>query len=460
MNKNTLAYIKLYAKSGYARRYIAVVSKMINISFLCFIIQSQAFANGAQDIIDLIQDNMSKGNHLGVLAQLQENRSTYSNSSSRMFFFDYLACYESFLGLNKKALKHIDAWNNTQSEQTFIDIDKIKLTNAKQVIVDAGKTHQVIFINEEHHVSQHRAFTLSLLQDLYHQGYRYFAAEALEPDDSTLNARGYPVSQKSGFLINEPMYGELIRAARKMGYTIIAYDMNPECDAYGDSPWTCINKREEGQAKNLYDQILKNDPTAKLLVHAGRGHIAKKESDGWIPMAVYFENITGIRPYSVDQTYMREHGTRLYEDTIYRAIADTGLLNAPSVIVDENNANWLPSALDGVYDLIVFHPRTVYKNNRPGWLFDTEQRKTFDVSNERCKGEFPCVVEALIEQEGLESVPLDRLFIPSSRKRSSRLALIPGGRYIIRASNKQGATLSLEHIVMENVIQDNSGHKS
>lgn len=329
MNKNALSYRKLYAKSGYTRRYIAVFSKMINISCLCLIIQSQAFANGAQDIIDLIQDNMNKGNHLGVLTQLQENRSTYSNSSSRMFFFDYLACYESFLGLNKKALKHIDAWSNTQSEQDFIDIDKIKLTNAKQVIVDAGKTHQVIFINEEHHVSQHRAFTLSLLQDLYHQGYRYFAAEALEPDDSTLNTRGYPVSQKSGFLINEPMYGELIRAARKMGYTIIAYDMNPECDAYGDSPLACINKREEGQAKNLYDQILKNDPTAKLLVHAGRGHIAKKEADGWIPMAVYFENITGIRPYSVDQTYMREHGTRLHEDSIYRAIADTGLLNAP-----------------------------------------------------------------------------------------------------------------------------------
>lgn len=132
----------------------------------------------------------------------------------------------------------------------------------------------------------------------------------------------------------------------------------------------------------------------------------------------------------------------------------------PRVIIDENNANWLPPALDGVYDLIVFHPRTVYKNNRPDWLFDTEQRKTFDVSNKRCKGEFPCVVEAFIEQEGLESVPLDRLFIPSSRKRSSRLALIPGDRYIIRALNKQGATLSLEHIVMVNKKQLNSDQKN
>ena len=81
-------------------------------------------------------------------------------------------------------------------------------------------------------------------------------------------------------------------------------------------------------------------------------------------------------------------------------------------------------------------------------------------ANEWCQGEFPCIVEALIEQEGLKSVPLDRLFIPSSRKRSSRLALFPGGRYIIRTSNKQGATLSLEHIVMEDVIQSNAGQKS
>lgn len=343
--------------------------------------------------------------------------------------------------MNQEALKDDDLTRTAQrvNEEIF-DIEKYKIINAKDMIINESKLHQVIFINEAHHSPQHRAFTLSLLQALYDQGFRYFAAESLDETDTELNSRGYPLSKKTSPIIEEPMYGAFIRAAQKIGFKIVAYEFLPNCSVWQESPVKCQNLREEGQARNLYEKIFKTDPTAKLLVHAGYGHIARKGTGGWIPMAMYFKKFTGISPYSIDQTIMREYGARQYENAIFRQVSDSGLLQDASVLVSNDESIYL-NEYKGVYDLIVFHPRTQYQNKRPTWLLNSENRKKWPVADELCKGSYPCTIEAFIHNEGLNSAAVDRIVI-SAPKKHAILALFPG-KYFVRSMDKKGEILSL-----------------
>ena len=43
-------------------------------------------------------------------------------------------------------------------------------------------------------------------------------------------------------------------------------------------------------------------PDAKVLVHAGYSHVLETASERWYPMALYFREITGIDPVTVDDT--------------------------------------------------------------------------------------------------------------------------------------------------------------
>ena len=58
-----------------------------------------------------------------------------------------------------------------------------------------------------HHVPRDRAFLLTLLRGLYERGFRYFAAETLNPKDTGLQARGYPTLQ-TGYYTREPVFGD------------------------------------------------------------------------------------------------------------------------------------------------------------------------------------------------------------------------------------------------------------
>lgn len=73
-----------------------------------------------------------------------------------------------------------------------------------------------------------------------------------------------------------------------------------------------------------------------------------------------------------------------------------------------------------------------------------EQRKPFTVSSKLCKNDFPCVIEAFKQNEGTDSVPIDRFLI--TKKQPISLALMPG-TYIIRTRNVLGEILSLEYNV-------------
>ena len=144
----------------------------------------------------------------------------------------------------------------------------------------------------------------------------------------------------SGYYSNEPLFGEILREARRLGYTLVPYE------AIGA---TSQDARETGQATNLRDRIFRDHPDARVLVHAGYSHIDESGTLGGAkPMAVRFRELTGIDPLTVDQTTMREHATRDRERGEYRHVVDRAGWTMPFVLVEPTGQAW--TNRPGVHD--------------------------------------------------------------------------------------------------------------
>ena len=99
----------------------------------------------------------------------------------------------SYVGRYQKALEFFDRqYGRKKKPAQLKSTDQFEPCDAVAAILELADKHQVIMINEAHHVPLHRAFTLQLLEGLHRKGFRYFAAEALNAADKTLQTRGYP----------------------------------------------------------------------------------------------------------------------------------------------------------------------------------------------------------------------------------------------------------------------------
>jgi hypothetical protein len=286
----------------------------------------------------------------------------------------------SYIGRYQKALECFDTPMNRGSKGgqkkagQLTMADRFEPRDAIAAILDLADKHQVIMINEAHHVPLHRAFTLQLLEGLYAKGFRYFAAETLSHTDHALQTRGYPTAQTGGYTA-EPVYADLVRTALKAGYKVIPYECVDSPDQIGaDNPIPAMNIRDQGQAKNLKERILDGDPAAKIIIHAGYAHIAKKLQSGkqgelkW--MALAFQELTGIEPFCIDQTEMTERAKPESEKADYRFAVERDLVkDRPVVLRHKQTDNYFVSTANGlIYDLSVVHPRTRYESGRPSWL--------------------------------------------------------------------------------------------
>lgn len=161
----------------------------------------------------------------------------------------------SNIGEYEKSLVANDRDFESWGELTQEDINyfkQFKPQNAKNYILQRAKDEKIIAINEAHFQPNHRVFTASLLENLYSLGFRYLAIETLSNNSivsendkrsevDLLNDRNYPTLE-SGYYLKEPQYGNLVRDALKIGFTLIGYEAG----------WhTNQVSREIEQAKNL-----------------------------------------------------------------------------------------------------------------------------------------------------------------------------------------------------------------
>jgi hypothetical protein len=210
----------------------------------------------------------------------------------------------------------------------------------------------------------------------------------------------------TGFYTNEPVAGELVRKALATGYKLVSYEDTLIQNHTG-------SQRDSIQAVNIYD-IIKKDPAAKILVHAGYSHISEEKTDSYgATMGWWFKRISGLDPFTVEQTDMTESGESELGRLFYQYFTKKYSITEPSVIFE--NKRPLNLLKKKGYDLLVVHPHTVYQNERPSWLsFNGERKPTLIQPTEKSL----FLVQAYYEKEYNEGIvnvliPADQTYIPT-----------------------------------------------
>lgn len=355
------------------------------------------------------------------LLRLREAETAYAGSDQwRGIYLQMRAQAEAALGNHAAALRFWDEAGRARDSVGVLP-EGTRAVDAVDALVAMADTARVVMVNERHHAASDRLLTLRLLSGLYERGYRYFAAETFNAADTALHERGYPADGLTGTYTDEPVFAEIVREALRLGYTLVPYEAEPGQQS-PDSSLTPQQQRDRAQARNLYERIFRDDPDARVLVHAGFAHVKEEVSPRWYPMAVYFRAMSGIDPLTVDQTALGERSTPAYEHPAYRAAADAGLLaDGPVLLLGPDDRPLRPAGF-GV-DLEVLTPRTTYEEGRPGWMTLGGRRVPTDISTPLCLDR-TCFVEVRIPDEPLEAVPLDRA--EATGRRSVRLFLPPG----------------------------------
>ena len=313
-------------------------------------------------------------------------------------------------------------------------LEGYEATDALDALVEAAAGERAIFVNEGHHIPQHRMLTLLLLPRLRAAGFTHFAAETLSESMEELAERGHPVP-KTGTYSDEPLYGELIRTALRLGFEVVKYES-------GGPP----SKREPGQARNLAERVFAVDPEARLVVHLGYGHNRESadSAGGAGAMAFHFAAKTGIDPLTIDQTVFTERSTRDLEHPLYAELCGDHEDAAPVVLVDTSGGLW--SEPGGNRDVTVCHPRTRLEQGRPTWMALGGSRKPIAIDPEFCGEVSPCLVEARWHTEAANAIPADRIEVRTDAPRP--VLLLPEGRFRIEASSVEGESLGVTEVLV------------
>jgi len=358
---------------------------------------------------------MPKGNlhYLFPLYHAFKDEAKFKGIYTEKGYYDELSQYFSFAGDYQTAMQYLessyDSIDDGARRKVFRMIDGLKNVEhveAWKYIHFAARSTRVLMINEAHNKPLHSAFVLSLLKDLYKEGYRLLAMEMLN------NFSDHELSRlrlHTGYYTSEPVLGELVREALAIGYRLVPY----EDTVVGHRP----NQRDSIQAANIYN-VLQKDTAARMLVLASYTHISEKEGeDGFIPMALAFKRMSGIDPLTIDQTDMTEEGNFGYGRVLYQAYLQKFPIKSPSIaLVNNTPVNVIHGDL---YDLSVIHPSTTYQDGRPVWLSLGGLRKPVPI-----KPSSPSVyfVQAYYQDEIAENknkpwqlVPADQTYIPGGK---------------------------------------------
>jgi len=257
---------------------------------------------------------------------------------------------------------------------------------------------RLVFLNEAHHMSRHRAFLEALLPDLWKMGYRYLAVEALNEETIESLAENGTLPLTRNVYLHDPQFANLLRTAHALGFTLIAYEQTRE------QMEECANctssesrlKRDKDQSRNLYNKTFAKDTEARVVAYGGFKHIYKcervgenenvRKNAGWFLNKKLDGNMV-----SVDQTEIR-------------------FVNSESLDIMTNT---IPPVLafpgNDCVDLRLAHDiskKSTTSQNWRGWT-TKRQEVAFLVSDNNLN--FPLMVEVRNSAMSSRSIPIDRV---------------------------------------------------
>lgn len=347
---------------------------------------------------------------------------TVKGLTTKLFSVDMdVALFSSFLGEEYSF--------SGRPIKTALKVGHFRFKPAADYIVSQATTRQVIMINEAHQVPKHRLLTMNLLEKLYRSGFRYLCVEALD-DDSTLINFGFPTIN-SGFYTAEPGMGNLIKKAINLGYKVVPYESDDDTDDNPRYPAYAQNIREVNQANNI-NKILIKDPGAKILVHAGHGHIWERGTN-LIYMAEYFKNLAHIDPLTINQSV---NNLREFSVLLDRS-ADRVENDLPYVVLD-TQFNPVVSAEDkiGDYDLLVAWPTPKRVFNR--FDYQLARNGTSIVKIQLSNSDAHNLLQIMSTKPG-DDIPIDQ-FLVKKNGGEYATALEPG-EYNIQLVDRMGTVI-------------------
>lgn len=397
-------------------------------------------------------------NYLAPLDSLRKHKPAAKDLPATDAYQHVMSVYQAFVSNYDSALYYFDQQALAQQphapQDYGIDSGFVKESFFRHALTALPKKisqHQVVMLNETYFMPAHRAFAISLLDELYKQGFRHMALETITSSDTaSLNQRKYPV-HKSGVYQKESLYGELVRQALRKGFSILAYQSEGPCPAELDAVH-CNNLRDSIQAQNLARWV-RQHPDKKLFVYAGPSQIFENSSGKWKRTATYFKHLSGIDPYTIDQSYMNEHTSPALEDPRYRAAADLKNIQAPMVAYVEDTL-WSHSKQ---VDATIFHPRYLnktgslphyqLKHKRPDFYMLHNKRKPILIAKDPNSSRFSSellpantrLIQVFYQKEEGNRVPADVVELKKDQEEAI-LYLYPGA-YEIVYLNKNGKTL-------------------
>lgn len=353
--------------------------------------------------------------------------------------YEFAAEYLSCIGAYQELLAFADSAKQgygrkpALSAKDSLYVHSFHPKPAREYIVQRAAKEQVIIINEAHHQPLHRTFVTSLLKDLYAQGFRYLGLETLGYRDSMLNQLKYPL-QESGYYSKEPQFGNLIREALRLGFTLFSYETNEEVNGgFHNGKF-----REIDQAKNI-TAFMKKHP-GKYLIHCGYAHVVEGPYPSWEKaMAGRLKEYTGINLFTIYQEALTEHSSPRYEEPDYGYIS----FPQPAVLINKEGLVYNGYVRDSSYDVRLYHPRTQYVHGRPGWLSMNGIRKPFTVGMEKISLSYPVLVLAYVKGEDIQkAVPYDVMELSSA---SDKKALfLEKGSYTVVLKNQEGKSQQMD----------------
>ncbi|MGJ8679465.1 hypothetical protein [Paraglaciecola sp.] len=337
-----------------------------------------------------------------------------------------LSAVYSFAGSHRKTLIARDATVEIDTSG-FENLTGYQEKDAVVEILERAKNHQIVMVNEAHDIAQHRVLTYRLLQGLWKQGYRYFAAETLTPMSSEQIDKGFITSQV-GYYTDEALHANLVLKAKEIGFEVVSYDQHKP------SVMNTTDERETHSALTIKEKVFDKDPSAKIVIHVGYSHINEEK---WL--ASKLKNITKLETLTIDQTTRIERSQVKYEHPTYTNVVKSVNYRKPFIFVKGNEV-W---SSDNKWDISVFWPRTRYLNGRAEWA--TLNRKPYISASKHCKNLYPCMIEVFKFNQPYE-VPLDRVII-SSKSEPKAVFLSQGGNTLVVSDGRgnQIAKITLQN---------------
>ncbi len=263
--------------------------------------------------------------------------------------------------------------------------------DARNYILERSCREKIIIINEAHTYPVHRAFTRSLLQGLYDNGYRYLGLEALWLPLMT-DLKEFTLD--SGYYTREPEFGNLIATALQIGFTLFGYE---NFDKKGN--------REEIQAHQIAD-FMQAHPDGKVLIHCGHDHVIEGTPNitRWgKAMAGRLKDMTGIDPFTISQTLCLDKSRSQYN----HPYVDMVNRDYPVIMVDVSGKTFEGHESSDQVDCAIIHPAVKYIHGRPDWMLRYGERHECAVQLPT-DAAFPLLVLAYrVGDFDRESVPAD-----------------------------------------------------